>query len=149
MAEEKTRRRWISLGEIIALCALAVSAAGLWLAWKSSGEDKPTRIVEQKQAIALRLRGRAIDDGEALEISPAESSHSLQSLKLTTVDGKSVSAGGDGTISAGDIEVRVEAAYVEAGADKSATGNYVITYRWEGGGLFGGRSLKLVSLSRA
>ena len=165
MAEEKTRRRWISLGEIIALCALAVSAAGLWLAWKSSGEDKPTRIVEQKQAIALRLRGRAIDDGEALEISPAESSHSLQSLKLTTVDGKSVSAGGDGTISAGDIEglvgkpkgdakgrqqlrVRVEAAYVEAGADKSATGNYVITYRWEGGGLFGGRSLKLVSLSR-
>ena len=44
--------------------------------------------------------------------------------------------------------VAIAARYVEAGADKSATGSYVISYRWEGGGLFGGRSLRLVGLSR-
>ena len=38
--------------------------------------------------------------------------------------------------------------YVEAGADKSATGSYTITYKWVGGGLFNDKSLRLVSLSR-
>jgi len=165
MTEPKPRRKIISLGEVIAIAALAVSAFGVWIAWSSSNQDKPTRIVEQKQAIALRLRGKAIDDGEALEINPVESSHSLQSLNLTAANAKSASVGSDGILSARDVEglvgkpkddakgrkqlrVRIEAAYVEAGADKTATGNYVISYRWEGGGLFGGRSLKLVSLSR-
>ena len=46
------------------------------------------------------------------------------------------------------VPVRIAARYVEAGADKSATGSYVISYRWDGGGLFGGRSLRIVGLSR-
>lgn len=46
------------------------------------------------------------------------------------------------------VQVRIAARYVEAGADKSATGSYVISYRWDGGGLFGGRSLRIVGLSR-
>jgi hypothetical protein len=44
--------------------------------------------------------------------------------------------------------VRIEARYVEAGADKTTTGSYMLAYRWEGGGLLGGRSLRLVGLSR-
>ena len=47
------------------------------------------------------------------------------------------------------VRVRVDARYVEAGADKSASGSYVISYRWEGGGLLGGRSLRLTGMSRA
>ena len=46
------------------------------------------------------------------------------------------------------LNVRIAARYVEAGADKAATGSYTLTYRWEGGGLFGGKSLRLVGLSR-
>jgi hypothetical protein len=45
--------------------------------------------------------------------------------------------------------VNVTAQYVEAGADKSATGSYVISYRWDGGRLFGGRSLRLLGFTRA
>jgi hypothetical protein len=44
--------------------------------------------------------------------------------------------------------VRIETRYVEMGKDKTSVGNYRLTYRWEGGGLFGGHSLRLVSLSR-
>ena len=44
--------------------------------------------------------------------------------------------------------VRIDARYVEAGTDRRANGTYVLRYRWEGGGLFGGRSLRLVGLSR-
>jgi hypothetical protein len=78
---------------------------------------------------------------------------------------KPIELGSDGELSARDLQnalgesapdgkgthrarVRIAARYVEAGADKSTTGSYVISYRWEGGGLFGGRSLRLVGLSR-
>jgi hypothetical protein len=35
------------------------------------------------------------------------------------------------------------------GKDKTSTDNYRLGYRWEGGGLFGGRSLRLTGLTRA
>jgi len=53
-AEKKSRLRWVTLGEAIALAALIVSAAGLWLSWKTNDSDKgPTTIVEKKQAVPL------------------------------------------------------------------------------------------------
>ena len=56
-SERRRRLRWITFGELIALAALAISAAGLWISWKHSGDDdKPTRVVEQRQAIPLALR---------------------------------------------------------------------------------------------
>ena len=73
MSDEKARRRWVNLGEIIALAALVVSAVGVWIAWKSSSEDKPTRVVEQRQAIPLTLRGTAErTTGAGSTISPVE-----------------------------------------------------------------------------
>jgi hypothetical protein len=44
--------------------------------------------------------------------------------------------------------VRIDARYVEMGKDRRASGSYVLRYRWEGGGLLGGRSLRLTGLSR-
>ena len=104
MTDEKARRRWISLGEIIALAALAVSAIGVWIAWKSSSEDKPTRVVEQRQAIPLTLRARREDDGRKLEISPVESSHALESLTVTITGASPISVGSDGELGASDVE---------------------------------------------
>src|SRR5205085_7495901 len=63
MSDSQSRRRWVTLGETIALLALVVSAAGVWLTWKSNGEDKPTKVVEQRQPIPLTLRGKAEHDG--------------------------------------------------------------------------------------
>jgi hypothetical protein len=165
-AEKKSRLRWVTLGEAIALAALIVSAAGLWLSWKTNDSDKgPTTIVEKKQAVPLTLRGRASDDGRTLEISPVESNHALQSLNVIVAGSEAIDVGSDGKLNASDLEnalgdkapdgkgtqrvrVRVDARYVEAGADKSATGYYVINYRWESGGLLGGRSLRLSGMSR-
>ena len=164
-SDARTRRRWINFGEIIALAALIISALGLCLTWKGSQNDKPTRIVEQKQAIPLMLKGNADDEGRQLVISPVESSHALDSLTLTVNGASPVQLGGDGTLEAAEIEsllkdkdkddkgarslpVRIDARYVEAGKDRRGGGNYVLRYRWEGGGLFGGRSLRLTGLSR-
>jgi hypothetical protein len=163
--DDKSRRRWINLGELIALAALIVSALGVWIAWKSSNHDGPTKVVEQRSAIPLALRGTPASDGSSIMIVPADPSHALQSLKLS-ITGTTIETGSDGRVAASDIAnalkdrdkepkdkalsvpVRIEAHYVEAGAEKRRTLSYALRYRWEGGGLFGDPSLRLTGLSR-
>lgn len=166
MADDKPRRRFISLGEVIALAALVVSGFGAWIAWKSSNEEKPTRIVEQRQAIPLVLRAKATDDGKTLKIEPIEPSHALQSLEIAIPRSSAgIDVGSDGELSARAVEplvkdrdedpkgtnqlrVRIEARYVEAGKDRTNASNYTLRYRWEDGGLFGRRSLRFDGMSR-
>ena len=165
-AQRKARLRWVTLGEAIAIAALIISAAGLWLSWRTSGDDKgPTEVVEKRQAVPLALRGKTENDGRVLTITPVENSHALQSLDVTVAGASAIEAGSDGQLAAGDLEsalgdkaedgkgthrvrVRIASKYVEAGADKSATGSYVISYRWGGGGLLGGRSLRFSGFTR-
>ena len=163
---DRRRRRWINLGELIALAALLVSAVGVWISWKGSEQTGPTRIVEQRQAIPLTLRGKREDDGTRLDISPVEQSHALESLTVKLPSGSPIEVGSDGELSASDVKAvlgdhdkvpknrtlsvpaRITVRYVEDGREKTASGNYVLRYQWKGGGLFGSDSLHLVSLSR-
>jgi hypothetical protein len=165
-SESQRRRRWVTIGELIALAALIVSAIGVWISWKGSGDDKSTRIVEQRPSIPLTLRGKREDDGTRLEISPVEPSHALESLRVTIPGASAIEVGSDGELDARDVEsalkgheeepkdrtltvrVRIDARYVEAGRDRRGGGSYTLRYQWKGGGLFGGRSLHLVGLSR-
>jgi hypothetical protein len=168
MSDSESRRRRISLGELIALGALLVSAIGVWIAWESSNKpagDKPTPVVEQRQAIPLALRGTADADGRELTITPVEQGHALESLTVTIGDTSRIEVGSDGKLAASDVEpalkareaepkgahsvpIQVKAKYVEAGTDRTGGGAYVLRYRWDSGGLFGGRTLHLVGLSR-
>jgi hypothetical protein len=166
MSNDETRRRWINLGELIALAALIVSAVGVWIGWKSSNEDKPTRVVEQRSSVPLALRATVESDGRALTIIPADPSHGLESATVTIKGATPIDVGSDGRLGADDVQaalknrekepkdvslrlpVRIDARYVEAGSDKHGGGAYVVRYKWEGGGLFGGRSLHLLGMSR-
>jgi hypothetical protein len=163
MTDDKSRRRWISLGEVIAMAALIISALGLWITWNGSQKNEPTRIVEQKQSVPLVLRATVERDGRALAIEPVESSHALQSLALTFPGATPIEVGSDGRLEASAVQaaiqdadrkgakkvrVRIAARYVEAGTDRRSTGSYSLSYRWEGGGLFGGKSVRLTGLSR-
>lgn len=166
MSDQQTRRRWINLGELIALAALIVSGIGVWIAWKNSNEDKTTRVVEQRSAVPLALRGTTDSRGQTLTIMPADPSHGLESLKVTIKGAPPIDVGSDGRLAASDVEaalkgrekeakdiarsvpVRIDARYVEAGTDRRAGGAYVLRYKWEGGGLFGGRSVHLLGLIR-
>ena len=163
---ERQRRRWITVGELIALAALIVSGLGVWISWKSSDSDQPTRIVEQRQPIPLTLRARREDDGGKLEISPVEPSHALESLTLSVPGASPIEVGSDGELDASDVQsalkgrddepkektlsvrARIDAHYVEAGKERRSSGTYTLRYMWKGGGLFGGRSLHLLGLSR-
>lgn len=166
-SESERRRRLINLGELIALAALIVSAIGVWVSWRSaSSHEQPTRIVEQRPSIPLTLRAKAEDDGQKLDISPVEPTHALESLTVSVPGAAAIQIGSDGELDSSDLEsqlkghdkepkdktlsirVYIDAHYVEAGKDRRGGGSYVLRYKWVGGGLFGGRSLKLVSLSR-
>lgn len=165
MSNPQPPRRGIGFGEIIGLSALVISGLGVWIAWQSANRDGPTRVVEQRAAIPLTLRARAENDGRSLIVEPVEPGHALQSLRLTLRGVKAIAIGSDGELDARDIEdalklaggerkgshsapVTIDARYVEAGTDKSRTATYQLRYHWEGGGLFGGRSLRLDGLSR-
>ena len=164
---QRQRRRWVTFGELIALAALIVSAVGVWISWKSNGNEKPTKVVvEQRQNVPLTLRGKREDDGERLEISPVEPTHALESLTITLPGASAIEVGSDGVVDSTDVaaalkghetepkdrplsvQTRVTAHYVEAGKEKTASATYTLRYVWRGGGLFGGRSLHFLGLSR-
>ena len=163
-AERASRRRLINLGEGIAVAALVISGLGLWNGWRGTDNAKPAAIIEQKAAVPLALRGRVDDDGKALLISAVDSGHALDSLALTIAGKSPIGLGSDGRLLASDIEaavppatkqhrsgavpVKIAARYIEAGKDQRGGGDYRLSYRWESGGLFGGRSLRLTALSR-
>jgi hypothetical protein len=158
--KKRSRLRWVTLGEAMAIAALILSGLGLWHEW-GKRESRPV-VVEKTRSIPLALRGRVRENGRELEISPIEDRHALQSLELLI--GKStIELDGDGELKANDVEgvlddavkeggphrlpVRITARYVEAGQDKSVTAAYVLSYRSKDK-LIGGRSLRLTGLSR-
>ncbi|HWJ59314.1 MAG TPA: hypothetical protein VNR68_06740 [Sphingomicrobium sp.] len=163
----KPRRKWIALGEIIALAALVISALGLWNSWKRDNAEKsgPTEVLERKSAVPLVLRGRIADDGKKLRIAPIETSHALESLTLKPAKADTIEIDSEGILDAGALDdaaealdpkrkgtgtlrVTIDARYVEAGVERRASHAYAIGYRWDGGGLFGGSSLRLTSFRR-
>ena len=164
--QRRKRLRWLTLGEIIAVIAVAISALGLWKTW----QDKPEKpvVVEKQSTVPLTLRGVSRKDGRSLLLEPVEVSHSLDSASLT-FGSTQVELAGGAQLEAGDFEraigksdaakdqrpgdglhrlpLRIDARYVEAGQTRRSVANYALVYRWEEGGLFGGRSLRLVGLS--
>ena len=156
------RRRLINLGEAIAIAALIISALGLWNGW-SGRNDKPTVVMEKTRSVPLALRGKVESDGKALTISPVEAGHALESLTLSAPGKAPLDLGSEPSLTAsaveallpaskkegnGTIRVTVSARYIEAGNERTGGGRYRIAYRWAGGGLFGGHSLRLTGFTR-
>jgi hypothetical protein len=157
------RRRWINLGEFVAVAGLVISGLALWNSWGGAKEDSATPAVEKKRIIPVALRGTVSDDGRTLTLSPVETTHSLDRATLTA-NGKSVDVDSDGDVRASDLQslvrqpdksasegmlpVTVSIRYVEGGEDRSGTGRYRLRYRWTDGGLFDGRDLRITGFSR-
>lgn len=166
--KKRSRLRWVTLGEAVAVAALVVSALGLWHSWRSE-PDKPVpdRIVAVQQPVPLALRGRAEDDGRVLVIAPVEDGHALDSVTIGGIgSAQPITLGSDGRLQARDFEealgkttkrpdgiqrapVRIDARYIEAGKDRRGGGRYTLSYRWKDGGLLSGRSVRLVGLARS
>lgn len=160
-ADTTTKRRWINLGEGAAVVGLIISALALWNSW--SRDDRPTVVVEKGHPIPLALRGRIESDGKRLAIITVESGHALDSLVLTVPGKPPMDLGGDPMLASSTIEpmltdvehkgpgaitITLDARYIEAGTERHAANRYRLAYRWVGGGLLNGPSIRFTGLTR-
>ncbi|WP_309603008.1 hypothetical protein [Sphingomonas sp.] len=158
---ESNRRRWINLGEGVAVVGLIISGLALWNSW--SKEDRPAVVVEQARAIPLALRGRVEGDGKRLAIAPVEAGHALESLTVAAAGKPLLDLGNDPMLTSdaverllpegkkdgiGALQVTLDARYIEAGSERRSNARYRIPYRWRAGGLIGGPTLRLTGLTR-
>lgn len=79
------RRRWITLGEILAVIAVLISALTLWNSWSERSDSRAVKEADTRRASvqAATLVLVATGSGErALVLKPASAGQSVQSQKI-------------------------------------------------------------------
>lgn len=80
------RRRWITLGEVVAVLAVLISAATLWNSYQERKSAEADRAANEQKAhkaeAALVLRARPVDDGKRLAIEAVDPDQVIQSQRL-------------------------------------------------------------------
>lgn len=163
------RRRWITLGEIVAVAGLLLSAVALWMNWSDRQADQHERQVEKasesKARAMVLLTGTPRDGGKRLVLGDA--THALQGVEIvfpSTLGIAPVSASVDPAIAAGPLAgpiltltangpderegrlpVLITANYWDADVHQSDTALYDIVWQREGM-LFSGHALRLKGL---
>jgi len=110
------RRRWITLGELLAVIAIIISALTLWNSWRERSDSAATKTADAQRAStrASTLVLIAADAGErALALKPVSAEQSVQSQTIlfpTALDAAPAQTTG---------EPRIEAAWFESALKKA------------------------------
>lgn len=168
----KIRRRWISLGEAVAVAAVLISAATLWNSYaerKSAEADRTAAAQKEgKVEAALVLRARSADEGKRLTLEAVDPDQVIQSQRVilpSALGVQPIETAGDPRIearwlsdalkkaeaqrtTAGDLRVPVAivSRFTSKGEMHSAAAVYQLAYVREGH-LLGGSSTRLRGLS--
>jgi hypothetical protein len=85
------RRRWVTLGEVLAVAAVAISGLGLWNSYSERSSAESARAVEKQEQAADRQREaakaqtlllKASGGGQRLKLAPADPGHAIQSQTM-------------------------------------------------------------------
>jgi hypothetical protein len=171
----RTRRRWLTLAELLGVAAVAISALTLWNNYaQRTGEEADKAAARQAPKAAsqvLLLRGTADRGGQRLAIAPADPAQTIQDQRIRfpstlgvaaveTVSDARIEAGwfarallrarDDGDAARGDarLPVAVETSFFTGGTLHRDVALYDIGYRIEEGGLLDGDEIRLRGLSR-
>jgi hypothetical protein len=88
MNKETTRRsrlRWITLGEAVAVAAVLISGLGLWINYEDRQQVRADKAAEASRATSpapFYLRAGASSDGSTLALSPVVTDHVIQGQTL-------------------------------------------------------------------
>jgi hypothetical protein len=111
------RRRWITLGEVLAVVAVVISGLTLWNSWSERSSTQTEKVAEAKQsstkAVTLILRARASGNGRTLDLSPTSAEQSVQSQTIRFP----AALGADPAETTG--EPRIESGWFEAALKKA------------------------------
>jgi hypothetical protein len=172
-----TRRRWITLAEILAVVAVLISGATLWNSWSERTDEEADKAAARQQASAaaavLLLRATVEREGERLALTPADSGQTIQSQTIVfptplavapveTVSDPRIEAGwferallriregqGANAQRRGDqrLPVAITTRFFSGGAMHHDSALYDIGYRIDEGGLLGGDKIRLRGVS--
>lgn len=165
-----TRRRWINLGEFVAVAGLVIGGVGLWLNWSDRRADvadkQAERTAEVRQAARYEIAA-TVGKNDTLEFARDER-HPLGDITLAfpaalgleplTTPTQSVAKAGyehallkgtDGgaDTQTGTLPVLVTVQYWDGDTQRAAHGIYDIVWHTEGRRVFG-RALHIVGFKR-
>ena len=172
--QKRSRLRWLTLAEIVAIVAVAISALGLWKSWRDE-PARPAVVVAGARSVPLTLRAVPDKDHGALSLAAVEAGHAVQSatisypsaldvgpseqtgeirLSASTLDNRLFRARDDAkaakeTKGGSRLPILVVTRYVEAGAPREDRAIYDLGYSIRDGGLLSGRELRLGGVSLA
>ncbi|MEA3002972.1 MAG: hypothetical protein QOH81_1760 [Sphingomonadales bacterium] len=168
------RRRWITLGEVLAVIGVLISALALWNSYAERRSNEAERTAEkaEKGAVSRILLLKASGDGKRLTLAPRDSAQIIRSQAIlfpspleTKVDEvveprieaswvrqavkKAHDLGRKAPKSVGDarMPVAITTRFDSGDATLAETAIYDIGYKESGGGLFGGTDIALRGLS--
>lgn len=171
------RRRWITLGEVLAVVAVLISGLTLWNSYseRSSTEAERTEAkqAEKAKARTLVLKGAADEGGKRLTLSAVDPQQAIQSQTILfpgPLGAKAVETVIEPRLEAGWLEraakrardaeakgassgdrrlpVAITTRFVSGGETYSDTAIYDVGYKMDDGGLLGGSEVVLRGLSR-
>lgn len=126
----RVRRRWLTLGEIIAILAVAISGLTLWNSYRERTNAEAEHVAEQaksaRKAAVLVLKATPDKDGRTLALSPRADEQAIQSQTIRFPSALGVSAAetsSDARIERGWIESALVRARKAAGAETDTLGD--------------------------
>jgi len=168
--QARTRRRWISLAEAVAVAGVIIGALTLWNSWSERRADQASKVAEQAAATRAEARVElsATPRHDGRELLLKDERHELQDVAITFPKPLGItpqhpagdpvidaSTGLDKTLlkltdggaddRAGRVPVLITVSYVDGDATRTTTGLYDVVWRTQGRHLFG-RALKLEGL---
>jgi hypothetical protein len=179
-AEEKKeaaaiRRRWITLGEVLAVVAVLISGLTLWNSYQERNSAEAERAAskqeEKAKAKTLVLRAAADKEGKRLTVTALDQEQAIQSQTIAFPTALGASAvdsviaprieakwleapakkvrSAEGKETAGDrrMPVAITTSFVSEGETYNDTALYDIGYKLEGGGLLDDVDVTLRGLS--
>ncbi len=126
----RVRRRWLNLGELLAIAAVLISALTFWNSYRerasSEARDNATAASASRRAATLVLRATPDRDGRALALSPRSDAQAIQgqTIRFPAALGLSaVETGSDARIERGWLEAALVKARKDAGARPETAGD--------------------------
>lgn len=81
------RRRWITLGEIVAVAAVVISGLTFWNAWQERTATEAERAESEREEAAVAgtvvLRPTVRDEGRQLTLAPLSAEQAIQGMEVT------------------------------------------------------------------
>ncbi|WP_232476049.1 hypothetical protein [Flavisphingomonas formosensis] len=124
------RRRWINLGEVLAVVAVMISGLTLWNSYQERANSEADRAKSEQKADAqsgtLVLRATIAKEGRRLSLAAMAGDQAIQSQTISFPSALGVSpvdTAGDPRIESGWFESELHKARKEAGLDEKSTGD--------------------------